>query len=114
MRNKKTIDGRKYGYDGDFVVEEYTFGRQRRMMDDITEAMTEVTEDGRVVPRNAKPGLLQFLQIRYALTGSPEPVTEECIDDFPLALVKEIMSAIEEVNKNTNPLVAQDIGMGML
>lgn len=98
---KKNIDGRKYGYDGDFVVSTWTFGRWADMMDDISEATTKVV-DG-VLDIKPKQGAFQGIRVLYGLTDAPIPITMENIREFPLALIGEIEEAIKEVNPEASP-----------
>ena len=109
--NKKTIKGEPYGFKGDFVIEEMNFGEWSDMTDAIAEATTSVV-DGKVsvVP---KSGLFQYFRIKYGVKEAPVPLTRENIRNFPMPLVRELESAIAEVNGENLPFVETDIGMEM-
>lgn len=108
---KRTIDGRKYGIDGDFVIKEMNTGQWEDYTDEVSELSTSFV-DGEAQVR-VRPGAMRRILIKYGVTEAPIDMTDANIRNFPLELSAELSEAVEEVNDSNLPFVGMGTGKGM-
>lgn len=109
---KKTVDGRKYGFDGDFIIKEMNTGQWEDMTDELFASSTSVDDNG-IVKQNPKPGAMMRILVKHGITESPVELTDANIRRFPIPLTNELSEAVGEVNGDTLPFGGMAIGKEM-